>query len=81
MAERYAERAVEHVARTLGQAADVDAQLALVVAAAERVRRNLDDDVKANLVGELRSIARADGANNEAELQFVEAAAKALGVD
>ena len=81
LAEGYAERAVEDVAHTLGQAPDVDAQLALVVEAAERVKRNLDDDVKANLVGELRSIARADGSNNQAELQFVEAVAKTLGVD
>ena len=81
LAEGYAELAVEDVARTLGQATDVDAQLTLVVDAAERVKRNLDDDVKANLVDELRSIARADGSNNEAELLFVEAVAKTLGVD
>ena len=80
LAAGYAEQAVEDVARTLGRAPDVDAQLALVVEAAERLKRNLDDDVKANLVGELRSIARADGSNEVSELQFVNAVAKTLGV-
>lgn len=81
LAEGYAEQAVEDVARTLGQTAGAPAQLALVVEAAERVRRNLDDDAKADLVGELRSIARADGERNAAETDFVEAVAKTLGVD
>ena len=81
LAEGYAEQAVEDVSRSLGQAGGPDAQLKLVVDAAERVKRNLDDAVKANLVDELRSIARADGTNNAAELQFVEAVAKTLGVD
>jgi uncharacterized tellurite resistance protein B-like protein len=81
LADGYAEQAVEDVAHTLGQAADAQAQLQLVVEAAERVRRNLDDDVKANLVGELRSIARADGERDVAEADFVEAVAKTLGVE
>lgn len=81
LAGGYAEQAVEDVAHTLGRAADAQAQLALVVEAAERVRRNLDDDVKANLVGELRSIARADGDRDAAETDFVEAVAKTLGVE
>ena len=81
LADGYAEQAVEDVAHALGQAADAQAQLALVVEAAQRVRRNLDDDVKANLVGELRSIARADGERDAAESDFVEAVAKTLGVE
>lgn len=81
LTDGYATQAVEDVARTLGQATDAQAQLALVVEAAERVGRNLDDDVKANLVGELRSIARADGERDAAESNFVEAVAKTLGVE
>ena len=80
LSESYAMQAVEDVAHTLGQAEGPEAQLKLVVEAAQRVHRNLDDDVKANLVDELRSIARADGENASAELAFVEAVAKTLGV-
>lgn len=81
LAQHYAEQAVEDVSKALGQAADPQAQLKLVVDAAQRASRNLDDDAKASLVAELRSIARADGVNTSAELDFVHAVAKTLGVE
>lgn len=81
LAEGYAEQAVEDVGKVLGQATDPTAQLKLVVDAATRVARNLDDDAKANLVAELRSIARSNGRTTSAELDFVHAAAKTLGVE
>ncbi len=81
LAHGYAEQAVEDVAKVLGQADGPDAQLKLVVDAAQRASRNLDDDAKDSLVAELRSIARADGENTSAELDFVHAVAKTLGVE
>ncbi len=81
LAQGYAEQAVEDVAARLGRADGPDAQLKLVVDAATRAARNLDDDAKANLVAELRSIARSNGRTTEAELDFVHAAAKTLGVE
>lgn len=81
LAEGYAEQAVEDVAHALGQATEPQDQLKLVVDAAHRVAKNLDDEAKADLVAELRSIARSDGRTTSAELDFVHAVAKTLGVD
>lgn len=81
LAPHYAEQAVEDVSKALGQAADPQAQLKLVVDAAQRASRNLDNDAKASLVAELRSIARADGVNTSAEFDFVHAVAQTLGVE
>lgn len=81
LAEGYAEQAVEDVAKQLGQADGPDAQLKLVVDAATRASRNLDDDAKDDLVAELRSIARSNGKTTSAELDFVHAVAKTLGVE
>lgn len=80
LAAGYAEQAIEDVVHTLAQAAEPQAQLKLVVEAAQRARRFLDDEAKLELVDELRSIARADGHNERAELDFVDAVAKTLGV-
>ncbi|MBV1857694.1 MAG: TerB family tellurite resistance protein [Nannocystaceae bacterium] len=80
LAHGYAEQAVED-GKVLGQAEGPAAQLQLVVDAAQRASRNLDDDAKESLVAELRSIARADGENTSAELDFVHAVAKTLGVE
>ena len=81
LAQHYAEQAVEDVAKQLGQAKDPQAQLKLVVDAAERAARNLDDEAKSDLVAELRSIARSNGRVESAELDFVHAVAKTLGVE
>lgn len=79
LAHGYAEQAVEDVAGKLAAAESPQAQLAMVVQAAEDLAVTLDADSKATLVDELRSIARADGENDPAELDFVEAVAKTLG--
>lgn len=81
LAPGYAEQAVDDMVKALADADGPEAQLKLVVGAAERAARFLDDDAKDNLVAELRSIARADGENTTAELDFVHAAAKTLGVE
>ncbi len=81
LAEGYAEQAVEDVSKRLGQAETPQAQLQLVVDAATRANRNLDDDAKADLVAELRSVARSDGRTTHEELAFVHAVEKTLGVE
>lgn len=81
LAHGYAERALSDVSKALVAAGSVDAQLEMVVEAAELLGKVLDDDAKRSLVDELQSIAAADGAYTGAEQDFVKAAAKTLGVD
>lgn len=80
LADGYAERSVEDVAAALAAATDPAAQLTTVVKAAEDLAVTLDAPSKAALVDELRSIVRADGEKDPAEVDFVDAVAKTLGV-
>ena len=81
LAHGYAERALSDVSKALVEAGSIDAQLAMVVEAAELLGKVLDDEAKRSLVSELQSIAAADGQYTGAEQDFVKAAAKTLGVD
>lgn len=76
----YAVQALRDVVHMMAGARTTEAQLERVVDAAERVAERLDADTKAGIVGELKSIAQADGENTEAEMDFVAAVAKTLGV-
>ena len=81
LAHGYAERALSDVSKSLVAAGSPDAQLKMVVEAAELLSKALGDEAKRSLVAELRSIAVADGQYTGAEQDFVTAAAKTLGVD
>lgn len=80
LAEHYAEQALADVAKTFADAGGPAEQLSMVVASAEHLAEALDEDAKVQLIEELRTIAKADGVNSEVEHDFVDAAAKTLGV-
>ncbi|MCH9688629.1 MAG: TerB family tellurite resistance protein [Deltaproteobacteria bacterium] len=81
LSPEYGAQVVRDVATALASTSDPAQTLARVVAAAEHLRDHLSPQAKQQLVDELRSIASADGHVSGAEQQFIDAAAKTLGVD
>ncbi len=81
LAEHYAEQALADVAKAFAGAASPQEKLSMLVEAAEHLAEALDEASKVQLVAELRTIAEADGHDSQAEHDFVDAAAKTLGVD
>ncbi len=80
LAEHYAEQALADVAKAFAEAGGPAEQLTMLVESAEHLAEALDEAAKVQLVEELRTIAKANGVDTEAEHDFVDAAAKTLGV-
>ncbi|MEM6293342.1 MAG: TerB family tellurite resistance protein [Myxococcota bacterium] len=80
LAAGYAEQAVRDVAQTLAAADSPEAQLGLVNDAATHLAATLSADGKAQVVADLRSIAKSDGSDAD-ERGFLRAVVRTLGVD